>query len=56
MSLADTRVAGQAVPGVEAAWSWSAALARNVRRRASIWRPGSQAPQVAGGSVPRQKP
>jgi len=26
---------GQVVPGVKAAWAWSAALARNVRRRAS---------------------
>jgi hypothetical protein len=52
MSLAGARVPGQVVPGVEAARVRSAALARNVRRRASIWRPGSQAPKVVRGSVP----
>jgi len=45
------RCTGQAVPGVEAAWARSAALARNVRRRASILRR-----LAARGSVPRQKP
>jgi hypothetical protein len=39
-SLAGARVPGQVVSGVEAARVRSAALARNVRRRASIWRPG----------------
>ena len=37
---------------MKAARAWSAALARNVRRRASIRRPGSQALKVARGSVP----
>ena len=39
MSLAVCPCAGQVVPGVKAARAWSAALARNVRRRASILRP-----------------
>jgi hypothetical protein len=52
MSLAGVPCSGQVVPGVEAAWAWSAALARNVRRRASVWRPGSQAPRLREGACP----
>jgi len=63
MSLAGARVPGQVVSGVEAARARSAALARNVRRRASMWRPGGPnksgvvgPKKVAKGSVPRRKP
>ena len=56
MSLAGARVPGQVVSGVEAARVRSAALARNMRRRASIWRPGSQAPRSREGACQRQKP
>ena len=55
MSLAGVPITGQVVSGVKAASAWSAALARNVRRRVPIWRPGSQALKVARGSVPRQR-
>ena len=56
MSLAGARVPGQVVSGVEAARVRSAALARNMRRRASIWRPGSQAPRSRKGACQRRKP
>jgi len=57
MSLAGVPSTGQVVPGVQAAWAWSAAFARNVRRRAPIasrpftW--ACWATRSARGSVPR---
>jgi hypothetical protein len=45
MSLAAARVAGQVVSGVEAASSWSAALAWNVRKRASKQSSGVAGPK-----------
>jgi len=39
MSLAEARIAGQAVPGVQVARAWSAACARNVGRRVLTPRP-----------------
>ena len=54
MSLAAARVAGQAVSGVETARAWSAALARNVRRRAleATVRACGPVRRAARGSVP----
>jgi hypothetical protein len=54
MSLAAARVAGQAVSGVETTRAWSAALARNVRRRALevAVRACGSVRRAARGSVP----
>lgn len=41
MSMADARIAGQVVPGVEVARAWSAALARNGGKRARIRLPAA---------------
>ena len=54
MSLAGARGFGQVVSGVEAARAWSAALARNVRRRAleAAVRACGSVRRAARGSVP----
>src|SRR5437588_11187350 len=54
MSLAAARVVGQVVSGVETARAWSAALARNVRRRATkaAVRACGSVRRAARGSVP----